>query len=461
MQTEPYVNKTVPFKFNGAELRLDLSHALFSSFDVDRGTKLLLKAAARDPVLARARRVLDEGCGVGVIGLSVAKAFPEAELLLRDRDSLAVAFAERNRLSNRLKGRTAWKDPATGEERTALPAPRSSWGLMGAGSPIGSFDFVFSNLPAKAGGPVLEAFFSSLTGRGGGVPLLAEGGRAAVVIVEPLAASAEEWIGKAGLSIASRSRSADHVAFVLEEGPAPGRAAEAAAAGAPAAADQLGAAPASPDAPLADLGLRAYLRSENRFRLAGVAYRAKGFWGLPEFDTPGFAVAAAAELASRVAAGCLVRDALVIDPGVGHFALWASRVLGPDRVTAASRDLLALAAAGANLADLPQASRPAYRAVDELGLDLVPDASFDLIADFSAVVPELDGAAPAWARAGRLLKRGGVFIAARSLTEMSRLERRRPSGAGATGPEGSSAPAWTALGRKRKKGLVAEAWRRA
>jgi ornithine cyclodeaminase/alanine dehydrogenase-like protein (mu-crystallin family) len=69
MDTAPYVNKSVPFKFNGAELKLDLSHALFSSFDVDRGTKLLLKAAARDPVLARARRVLDEGCGVGVIGL--------------------------------------------------------------------------------------------------------------------------------------------------------------------------------------------------------------------------------------------------------------------------------------------------------------------------------------------------------------------------------------------------------
>jgi SAM-dependent methyltransferase len=460
MLIEPYVNKSVPFKFNGAELKLDLSHALFSSFDVDRGTKLLLKAAARDPVLARARRVLDEGCGVGVIGLSVAKAFPEAEVLLRDRDSLAAAFAERNRLANRLKGRTAWKDPATGEERTALPAPRASWGLMGAGSPIGSFDFVFSNLPAKAGGPVLAAFFSSLTGRDG-VPLLAEGGRAAVVIVEPLAAQAETWIGEAGLSILSRSRGADHVVFVLEEDPARRSGAAPGSSPPPApAADPSPAAPPFPDAPRADLDLRAYLRSENRFRLADVAYRAKGFWGLPEFDTPGFGVAAAAELASRAAAGCLARDVLVIDPGVGHFALWAARVLGPDRVTAASRDLLALAASGANLADLPASSRPAYRAVDELGLDLLPDASFDLVADFSAGVPELDGAGPAWERAGRLLKRGGAFIAARSLTEMARLERRRPAGAAATAPDGSSSPPWTALGRKRKKGLVAEAWRR-
>jgi predicted RNA methylase len=456
MDTAPYVNKTVPFKFNGSELRLDLSHGLFSSFDVDRGTKLLLKAVARDPVLARARRILDEGCGAGVIGLSAAKAFPEAEVLLRDRDALAVAFAERNRLGNRLKGRTYWKDPATGEERTALPAPRASWGLMSSGSRDGRFDFVLSNLPAKAGGPVLAAFLASLTGSGGGVPLLADGGRAAVVIVEPLAASALEWIGQAGLSIVSRSRGADHVVFVLEPKAAlpPETPAAAPAAGEARAADY-------PDAPLADIDLKAYLRSESRFRVADVAYRAKGFWGLPEFDTPGFAVSAAAALASRACAGCLVRDALIIDPGVGHFALWAARVLGPDRVTAASRDLLALAAAGSNLADLSASSRPSYRAVDELGLDLLEGSSFDLVADFSEGVPELDGALAAWDRAARFLKRGGVFIAARGLTEMSRLERRRPTGSAEGAPSGTPAPEWTALGRKRKKGLVAMAWRRA
>jgi len=452
MEIAPYVNKTVPFKFNGADLRLDLSHALFSSFDVDRGTKLLLKAAARDPVLASARSVLDEGCGVGVIGLSVAKAFPEAEVLLRDRDGLAVAFAERNRLANRLKGRTVWKDPATGEERTAMPPPSSSWGLIGAGNAEGRFDFVFSNLPAKAGGPVLASFFASLTGAGGGVPLLAPGGRAAVVIVEPLAAQASAWIEEAGLSVVSRSRGADHVVFVLES-----------------AAPCLGDCPASgeamrpayPDAPLASLDLRAYHRAEGRFRLADVSYRAKGFWGLPEFDTPGFATAAAAELASRACAGCLVRDALIIDPGVGHFALWASRVFGPERVTAASRDLLALAATAANIADLPAASRPSYRAIDELGLDRLAESSFDLVVDFSAPVPELDSSGTAWDRAARLLKRGGVFLASRALTEMARLERRRPSGSAQSGPSGAPAPAWSALGRKRKKGLVAAAWRRA
>jgi len=456
MDVASYAHKTVAFKFNGADLRLDLSHALFSSFDVDRGTKLLLKAVARDPVLARARRVLDEGCGVGVIGLSVAKAFPGAEVTLRDRDSLAVAFAERNRLANKLRGTSGGVDPETGTERAAVAAPRTSWGLIGCGEGAASFDFVLSNLPAKAGGPVLASFFSSLTGKGGGRPLLAPGGRAAVVIVEPLAAQAESWIAEAGLEIVARSRGADHRVYLLD-------AVKPAASGA-APAEMAASGGETPSAetrsPLSGLDLGAYIRSENRFRLADLSYRAKGFWGLSEFDTPGFGSAVAAELAYRVLPESGTRDILVIDPGAGHFALWASRFFRPSRLAAASRDLLSLAATGVNIAGLARPAGPSYEAVDELALDLQPESSFDLIADFSSPVPEMEGALPAWERASRLLRPGGVFLASRSLGEMARLERRRPAGQAANGNQADSRPPWTALGRRRKKGAVAAAWRR-
>ncbi len=210
-----YVNKTVEFKFNGAQLRFDLSHGLFSSFGIDSGTRLLLKIAARDPVLASARRILDEGCGVGVIGLCAAKAFPQADVVLRDRDSLAVAFAERNRLANKLRGTTAWTDPKTGEERLARPAPCAGWGLIGDGCEGGPYDFVFSNLPAKAGAPVLARFFDRLSGRQG-LPLLVPGGRAGVVIVNPLADAAIDWIAHAGLATVATQRGSMHRAFILE-----------------------------------------------------------------------------------------------------------------------------------------------------------------------------------------------------------------------------------------------------
>jgi hypothetical protein len=442
MGISEYVNKTVPFKFNGAELKFDLSHALFSSFDIDRGTKLLLKAVAHDPVLARARNVLDEGCGVGVIGLSIAKAFPGTEVVMRDRDSLAVAFSEHNRHTNRI---ACARDPGQGS-KGSVSAPstaRAVWACIGTRAPSDRYNFILSNLPAKAGAPVLASFFASLTGSDGRPPLLAEGGRAAVVIVEPLALKAESWIESAHLRIVGRERGAEHVVFVIEAIDAGG-------------SGCAGRTEAQPDPEAFDLG--PYRRGSADFRLAELRYRASGFWGLPEFDTPSFSNSAAAELAARTFPETCKGHMLVIDPGVGHFALWAARACGCRSVTAASRDLVSLAACAANLSELPQRFRPTYTSVDELGLDSVSEASFDVIADFSPLIPELDRSTYVWSRASRLLKPGGVFLAVRGLAEMARLERHRPSGSVMEGL--SSAPLWTSLGKRRKKGAIAAAWRK-
>jgi hypothetical protein len=464
-----------------------LSHALFSSFDVDQGTRLLLKAVARDPVLAGARRVLDEGCGVGVIGLCVAKAFPEAEVFLRDRDSLAIAFTERNRLLNKLRGTTAWKDPKTGVERLARPAPSLAWGLLGDGREDGPYDFVLSNLPAKAGAPVLASFFARLSGaRDGsaghkgaaghhngpalhkgaagpdGPALLAPGGRAAVVIVKPLAEAAAAWIAEANLAVVATARGSGHEVFVVERGPRESEIRPEASA--------EGAEALPPSTPKMDLAV--YLRGESRFKLADLSYRAKGFWGLPEFDTPGYGNSVSAEVLSRVFAAApraktqgqaapegpgrepgmgSCAEVLLIEPGAGHLAIWVARELRPKRLTAASRDELALEATESNLAALPERFRPVYVPVDALSAANLAPASFDLLAECPEIVPERDWTLPAWERAGRLLRPGGVFLACCSPTEAARFEKRRP-----TAGEGR----WSLLCRRRKKGFVASAWRR-
>jgi hypothetical protein len=439
-----YVNKSVGLRFNGVELRFDLSHALFSSFDIDVGTRLLLKVAARDPVLASARRILDEGCGMGVIGLCAAKAFPGAEVLLRDRDSLAVAFAERNRVANKLKGSSAWTDPETGEERKARPGPRVEWGLLGDGNENGGedrrgFEFVFSNLPAKAGGPVLARFFDRLSGRRG-FPLLVPGGRAAIVIVKPLAEAAAAWIADAGLATVTSARGSMHRAFVVERRAGPEEDTEAAS---------LDETPVEGDE------LSFYVRGEARFRLADLGYRAKGFWGLPEFDTPGYGSSVAAELAARVRssaafAGIAFKEAFFVEPGPGHLALWAARSLGLNRVTAASRDLLSLRAVGMNLATLPARSRPEYGIIDALNARELPPASFDLIAESPDIVPDRDWMDSSWDLAGRLLRPGGLYLVHCPPTEMTRFAKRRPE----------ASARWSLQGQRRKKGFVASAWRK-
>lgn len=418
---KPLVNKTVDFRFRGADLKLDLSHALFSSFDIDVGTRLLFKAVGRDEVLAGARRVLDAGCGIGVIGLAVAAAFPSCEVTLRDRDLLAVAFAERNRQRNKLSN------------------ARVEPGLIGAGRIGGPWDYILSNIPAKAGGPVIRAFLEEARAS------LAQGGRLAIVIVKPLVAELLSLFTELDFAVLAEERGSMHRAFVLAPPPeAHGAAKGEASSGAPGPFDR------------GHFELGTYVRRTGDFRLLGKDYRAAGYWGLPDFDTIGFSQLAATELLGRFATGKPARRALVVNPGIGHSAMWLSLALDPESLELSSRDLLSLHAARENLLDLEEtalhagtlgAGRFSIEIRDLLRLDEAPTAERDLLLEFADPVPEYDWIADTWARARSAMAPGGLFAVAAPPTELVRLEKRRPEG-------------FRLLGEKRKKGAAAVAWRR-
>jgi len=429
----PLVLKTVPLKFCGAELKLDLSHALFSSFDIDVGTRLLLKAVGKDKALEGAKRVLDMGSGVGVLGLAVAASHPEAFVEARDRDLLACAFTERNRANNRVANlSTAPGLLAQGRLGPLCPLASGALGAADSG-----YDYILSNLPAKAGAPVLEAFFRDAARR------LAPGGRLAFVIVKPLQEAAEAWYAASGFELVSSERGAGHKAYVLALA---SKAAPEPEGGPGAAAGRAAGPETGPALDFSALDLSVYLRGRGRFKSAGASYEASGFWGLPNFDTLGFEDSVAAELAERCLAGSLVRDALILNPGPGHLALWLARRLPPERLTAASRDLLSLAATGANLAAFPGRG-PAYRPFSSLAMDELAPASFDLYAAFPDIVPEYDWIGPLWADASRLLKAGASFLLVSPPTELFRAEKRKPAG-------------FSLVGEKRKKGAAAAMWRK-
>jgi hypothetical protein len=287
---------------------------------------------------------------------------------------------------------------------------------------------------------VLAAFFLRAPA------LLSSGGRLAVVIVNSLAEQAVAWIAAAGLSVLSTARGTGHTVYIMENAggashPSLGEAATAASAVEP------GLGP-SAELNLSIFDLSAYVRTEAKFKMGSLSYKALGFWGLPDFDTVGYGPSVAAEVAERSCPGSLIREALVIEPGVGHFALWLARKLGPQRIDAASRDLLALAATGANLARLPGSLRSAYRPLDSLRLDELPGFSEDLLVETPDIVPEYDWISPGWERAGRLVKSGGIYLAVCPPTELGRLAKRKPTG-------------WRLLAEKRRKGFAAAAWQRA
>ncbi|MXY88228.1 MAG: methyltransferase, partial [Dehalococcoidia bacterium] len=73
-QPDPYFRKGVSLALDGERLEFEVGHTLFASHEVDAGTKLLLRCLEVDPP---PRRILDLGCGYGVLGIALARRFPE------------------------------------------------------------------------------------------------------------------------------------------------------------------------------------------------------------------------------------------------------------------------------------------------------------------------------------------------------------------------------------------------
>ncbi|MFD5741749.1 methyltransferase [Streptomyces massasporeus] len=104
-----------------------VNHAgVFCADRLDIGTRFFLRHLPE----GRGRRVVDLGCGNGVVGTSVALADPDAEVLFTDESFQAVASAEATYKANGVSGHAEF---------------RVGDGL--AGVPSGSVDLVLNNPP--------------------------------------------------------------------------------------------------------------------------------------------------------------------------------------------------------------------------------------------------------------------------------------------------------------------------
>ncbi len=91
-------NLTLTIK--GEELVFETRGGVFSSREIDPGSKLLAESFVATP---RTNVVLDLGCGYGVIGIAIAKLYPEIHVLLSDDSLRASEMAKRNVELNGLK----------------------------------------------------------------------------------------------------------------------------------------------------------------------------------------------------------------------------------------------------------------------------------------------------------------------------------------------------------------------
>ncbi|HEY1753611.1 MAG TPA: methyltransferase [Caulobacteraceae bacterium] len=76
----------------GVELRLQTAASLFSPRAIDRGTLAMLSCVE----FRSDQKILDLGCGYGVVGLVAAGFAPPGQVWLVDKDPLAVRLAKEN-----------------------------------------------------------------------------------------------------------------------------------------------------------------------------------------------------------------------------------------------------------------------------------------------------------------------------------------------------------------------------
>lgn len=385
---DPYYHRTVGLRAGGRRLELATSQELFSSHQVDRGSRLLLRVAGE--TMGRdlpGARVVDVGCGYGTLGLGL-RAMGAGGGQLVDRDALAVLYAAENAARNAL---------------TSV----ATFGSLGYEDVTGAFDLAVANVPGHASASVVRHFTIG-AGR-----VLRAGGRVGLVVVAPLADQVASALERGGAGIEARVEDRGHVVFVASI-----------------SASVLEEA----------AGLQLYRRGE-----VGIDGGPAGNWsvdageGIPEFERLSHHTTALLRYLGDMAETLDVRSAAIWNPGQGHVAI-AVRHLWPQAAQAlADRDLLALRCSASNLARnglaVPEAVSHgiAPAASGQESVDLAIDilrrsepttaavarivAARDLLRTGGAVV--VAGPGTAVARAAAALTSAGIAV--------RRIERRRTS----------------------------------
>jgi 16S rRNA (guanine1207-N2)-methyltransferase len=154
----------------GRELSLVSGSGVFAQGRLDIGTSILF----RETEPPAAGRVLDLGCGYGVIGLAIASVVPDAVVTAVDVNARAVLLAGENAASLGVADRYVACLP----EHVAADA---------------QFDEIWSNPPIRIGKEALHQLLLTW------LPRLVPGGRAVMVVGKNLGAdSLQRWLGEQG-----------------------------------------------------------------------------------------------------------------------------------------------------------------------------------------------------------------------------------------------------------------------
>ena len=440
---EAFGNKEVLFRFRNRDYNFSLSHGLFSSADIDSGSRFLLKVFSRllddeyENKKPLPQKILDAGSGIGVLGICAAGALSslgagQLHVRAQDRDELARIFtainAEKNNVnSNQLSAHT----------EPLLAGPEGE-----------CYDLILTNIPAKAGLPVLEDFvLRSLC-------LLNPEGKILLVAVNTLSEFFARLIANNAILL-KREDGSGHTVFLF------GR-------------DAKKNSRSLQNLSTVDFYLKcpAYMRNSSNYEIEKIPYNLDAIHGAQGFDNPGNEIQAAAKLTTKIKKeiSCLQapHNVLIFSEDQGHYPAWLVKYLNNDlNITLVGRNILALSLARHNTAIALSAQTEKIRIISAADLQLdknrilkrdnpdnrgessgiQQDQKFNFIAIFPEQVPGTDRIEATWEALADLSLPSAVIIAGFSSSEAERFDRKKTQG-------------FTRLGDIKRKGFRALAYRR-
>lgn len=183
-----YYKKTIEYSFKGIKFSFDVANTLFSTFEMDHGSDVLIRSVATD----NPKTILDLGCGYGPLGIILAKNNPQAEVIMLDTNLLAVRYAKYNLEKNNVTNATV-----TGSVGVETVKDKA-------------FDLIVSNIPAKIGDEAIKEEFILAP-----YELLNPGGELWVVVVSALNRLIPRLGGVNGMKVKMTRKRRGHTVYQI------------------------------------------------------------------------------------------------------------------------------------------------------------------------------------------------------------------------------------------------------